>query len=120
MSRSKSYLFAFLLGLLTVIVCLAIGDGLIGVAGTLGDCVYDESGELIEYAVHVRDATGRNHLLERTSALSRDSGVLDPSETYLDQHPAVCTVLVCAFCYFRFSRQSLFSCTSCKRVYQFF
>lgn len=59
MSRSKSYLFAFLLGLLTVIVCLAIGDGLIGVAGTLGDCVYDESGELIEYAVHVRDATGR-------------------------------------------------------------
>lgn len=59
MNKTKSYLFAFLLGLLTVIVCLAIGDGLIGVAGTLGDCVYDESGELIEYAVHVRDATGR-------------------------------------------------------------
>ena len=59
MSRSKSYLFAFLLGLLTVIVCLAIGDGLIGVAGTLGDCVYDEAGEMIEYTVHVKDPTGR-------------------------------------------------------------
>ena len=59
MSRSKSYLFAFLLGLLTVIVCLAIGDGLIGVAGTLGECIYDESGELIEYTVHVKDTTGK-------------------------------------------------------------
>lgn len=36
MNKSKSYLFAFLLGVLTVIICLAIGDGLIGVAGTLG------------------------------------------------------------------------------------
>ena len=35
MSQTKSYLFAFLLGLLTVIICLAIGDGLIGVAGTI-------------------------------------------------------------------------------------
>ncbi len=59
MNKTQSYLFAFILGLLTVIVCLAIGDGLIGVAGTLGDCIYDESGELIEYTVHVRDATGR-------------------------------------------------------------
>ena len=59
MNKTKSYLFAFLLGLLTVIVCLAIGDGLIGVAGTLGDCVYDEAGEMIEYTVHVKDPTGR-------------------------------------------------------------
>ena len=59
MNKSKSYLFAFILGLLTVIVCLAIGDGLIGVAGTLGDCIYDESGELIEYTVHVKDSTGK-------------------------------------------------------------
>ena len=59
MNKTKSYLFAFLLGLLTVIICLAIGDGLIGVAGTLGECVYDESGELIEYALHVKDPTGR-------------------------------------------------------------
>ena len=59
MNKTKSYLFAFVLGLLTVIVCLSIGDGLFGVAGTLGDCIYDESGELIEYTVHVRDYTGK-------------------------------------------------------------
>ena len=60
MNKTQSYLFAFLLGLLTVIVCLAIGDGLIGVAGTLGECIYDESGEMIEYTVHVKDPTGKN------------------------------------------------------------
>jgi len=59
MNKTQSYLFAFVLGLLTVIVCLAVGDGLFGVAGTLGDCVYDESDELIEYAVHVKDPTGK-------------------------------------------------------------
>ena len=59
MNRTKSYLFAFILGLLTVVVCLAVGDGLFGVAGTLGECIYDESGELIEYTVHVRDCTGK-------------------------------------------------------------
>ena len=59
MNKTKSYLFSFFLGILTVIICLAIGDGLIGVAGTLGECVYDESGELIEYALHVKDPTGR-------------------------------------------------------------
>ena len=59
MNKTKSYLFSFLLGILTVIICLAIGDGLIGVAGTLGGCVYDESGELIEYTLHVKDPTGK-------------------------------------------------------------
>jgi len=59
MNKTKSYLFAFVLGLLTVIVCLAIGDGLIGAAGSLGECVYDESGELMEYTVHVKDPTGK-------------------------------------------------------------
>ena len=59
MSKTKSYLFAFLLGLLTVIICLAIGDGLIGVAGTLGECIYDDSGELVEYTLHVKDPTGK-------------------------------------------------------------
>ena len=59
MNKTKSYLFAFILGLLTVTVCLAIGDGVIGVAGTLGECVYNESGEMIEYALHVKDPTGR-------------------------------------------------------------
>ena len=59
MNKTKSYLFSFLLGILTAIICLASGDGLIGVAGTLGECVYDESGELIEYALHVKDPTGR-------------------------------------------------------------
>ena len=52
-------MFSFFLGILTVIICLAIGDGLIGVAGTLGECVYDESGELIEYTLHVKDPTGK-------------------------------------------------------------
>ena len=42
-NKTKSYLSAFILGLLTVIVCLAVGDGVFGVAGTLGDCIYDES-----------------------------------------------------------------------------
>jgi len=59
MNKTKSYLFSFFLGILTVIICLAIGDGLIGVAGTLGECVYDESGELIEYTLHVKDPTGK-------------------------------------------------------------
>ena len=59
MNKTKSYLFSFFLGILTAIICLAIGDGLIGVAGTLGECVYDESGELIEYALHVKDPTGK-------------------------------------------------------------
>ena len=59
MSKTKSYLISVLLGILTVIICLAIGDGLIGVAGTLGECIYDESGELIEYTVHVKDPTGK-------------------------------------------------------------
>ncbi len=59
MNKTQSYLYAFLLGLLTVIICLVIGDGLVGVAGTLGDCIYDESGELIEYTLHVKDPTGK-------------------------------------------------------------
>ena len=59
MSITQSYLYAFLLGLLTVIICLAIGDGLIGVAGTLGDCIYDESGALTEYTLHVKDPIGK-------------------------------------------------------------
>lgn len=59
MNKPTSYLYTFLLGLLTVIICLVIGDGLVGVAGTLGDCIYDESGELIEYTLHVKDPTGK-------------------------------------------------------------
>lgn len=59
MNKTKSYLFAFILGLLTVLICLAIGDGLIGVAGTLGECIYDEAGELIEYTLHVKAPTGK-------------------------------------------------------------
>ena len=59
MNKTKSYLFAFILGLLTVIICLAVGDGLFGVAGTLGDCKYDEYGELIEYTLHIKDPTGK-------------------------------------------------------------
>lgn len=59
MNKTKSYLFSFLLGILTIIICLAIGDGLIGVAGTLGECIYDDSGELVEYTLHVKDPTGK-------------------------------------------------------------
>ena len=59
MNKTKSYLFSFFLGILTVIICLAIGDGLIGVAGTLGECIYDDSGELVKYTLHVKDPTGK-------------------------------------------------------------
>jgi len=59
MDKTKSYLFAFLLGLLTVIVCLGIGDGFIGVAGTLDECEYNEYGELISYTLHIKDNTGK-------------------------------------------------------------
>lgn len=59
MNNTKSYLFAFVLGLLTIIICLAVGDGFFGVAGTLGDCKYDEYGELIEYTLHIKDPTGK-------------------------------------------------------------
>ena len=54
MSKTKSYLFAFLLGLLTVIICLAIGDGLIGVAGTIK---YIESENV--YRLYINDPTGK-------------------------------------------------------------
>ncbi len=47
MNKTKSYLFAFVLGLLTVIVCLAIGDGIFGVAGTLGDCIRGSSRNML-------------------------------------------------------------------------
>ena len=54
MNKTKSYLFAFLLGLLTVIICLAIGDGLIGVAGTIE---YIESEHV--YRLYINDPTGK-------------------------------------------------------------
>lgn len=54
----KSYLLSLLLGLLTVIVCLAIADGMIGVAGTIGDYTEDEFGN-VEFTLHVKDPTGR-------------------------------------------------------------
>ncbi len=57
--KAKSYLMAFLLGLLTVIICLAVADGMIGVAGTIGECEYNEQGELVSFALHVKDPTGR-------------------------------------------------------------
>jgi len=57
-SVKKSYLFTLLLGLLTVIVCLAIADGMIGVEGTIGDYREDEFGN-VEFTLHVKDPTGR-------------------------------------------------------------
>lgn len=54
----KSYLLSLLLGLLTVIVCLAIADGMIGVIGTIGDYTEDEFGN-VEFTLHVKDPTGR-------------------------------------------------------------
>ena len=54
MSKTKSYLFAFLLGLLTVIICLAIGDALIGVEGTIK---YIESENV--YRLYINDPTGK-------------------------------------------------------------
>ena len=57
--KSHPYLFALLLGLCTVIVCLAVADGLIGVEGSIGDPEWNDAGELVAYTLHVRDSTGR-------------------------------------------------------------
>lgn len=54
----RSYLLSTLLGLLTVIVCLAIADGMIGVEGTIGEYQEDEFGN-VEFTLHVKDPTGR-------------------------------------------------------------
>lgn len=54
----KRHLFALLLGLCTVIVCLAIADGMIGVEGTIHDYTENEYGE-ISFTLHVKDPTGR-------------------------------------------------------------
>ncbi len=57
--KTSTYPFALLLGLCTVIVCLLIADGLIGVEGTIGNPEWNDEGELIAYTLHVRDSTGR-------------------------------------------------------------
>lgn len=58
MNKTKSYLFALLLGMLTVFVCLAVADGMLGIEGTIQNYVESSTGE-ITYELHVRDARGR-------------------------------------------------------------
>lgn len=53
----KSYLFSFLLGLFTVIICLAIGDGVFGVEGTIKYA--ENAGGEYTYQLHIDDPTGR-------------------------------------------------------------
>ncbi len=57
MTRKSSYLYALLLAVLTVIVCLAIADGMIGVAGTIRNYEGDPDGHHT-FTLHVKDPTG--------------------------------------------------------------
>ena len=54
----QGYLFAFIIGLLTVLVCMVVADGLIGIEGTIHDYIEYEDGHH-EFALKVSDPTGR-------------------------------------------------------------
>jgi len=56
--RKQGYLFAFIIGLLTVLVCMVVADGLIGIEGTIHDYIEYEDGTH-EFALKVSDPTGR-------------------------------------------------------------
>lgn len=42
--RKQGYLYAFFIGMLTVLVCMVIADGFIGIAGTIHDYKEFEDG----------------------------------------------------------------------------
>ena len=56
--RKQGYLFAFIIGILTVLVCMVVADGLIGIEGTIHDYIEYEDGHH-EFALKVSDSTGR-------------------------------------------------------------
>ena len=56
--RKQGYLYAIIMGLLTVLVCMVIADGLIGIEGTIHDYIEYEDGHH-EFTLKVSDPTGR-------------------------------------------------------------
>lgn len=57
-TRTQAYIYATIMGLLTAIICLAIADGCIGVAGTIKD--FKELGNgYHEFTLSTSDPTGR-------------------------------------------------------------
>jgi len=56
--RKQGYLYAFVIGVLTVLVCMVIADGFIGIAGTIHDYIEYEDGTH-EFMLKVSDPTGR-------------------------------------------------------------
>ena len=54
----QGYLFAFIIGLLTVLVCMVVADGLIGIEGTIHDYIEYPDGHH-EFSLKVSDPTGR-------------------------------------------------------------
>lgn len=56
--RKQGYLYAVILGLLTVLVCMVIADGFIGIEGTIHDYIEYEDGTH-EFMLKVSDPTGR-------------------------------------------------------------
>lgn len=56
--RRQGYVYAIIMGLLTVLVCMVIADGLIGIEGTIRDYKEFEDG-YHEFTLKVSDPTGR-------------------------------------------------------------
>ncbi len=56
--RKQGYVYAFIVGLLTVLVCMVVADGFIGIAGTIHDYKEFEDGHH-EFTLKVSDPTGR-------------------------------------------------------------
>ena len=54
----QGYLYAFIIGILTVLVCMVVADGLIGIEGTIHDYIEYPDGHH-EFALKVSDPTGR-------------------------------------------------------------
>ncbi|MBO5176695.1 MAG: hypothetical protein J6K15_09365 [Lachnospiraceae bacterium] len=56
--QKQGYLYALIIGLLTVLVCMVIADGFVGIAGTIHD--YKEFADgTHEFMLKVSDPTGR-------------------------------------------------------------
>ena len=56
--RKQGYFYAFVIGVLTVLVCMVIADGFIGIEGTIHDYVEYEDGHH-DFALKVSDPAGR-------------------------------------------------------------
>lgn len=56
--RKQGYIYALIIGMLTVLVCMVIADGFIGIEGTIHDYIEYADGHH-EFALKVSDPTGR-------------------------------------------------------------